>query len=1122
MIAAASFFVLACQGLESPETQEHKIVASVGAYNTKANFHTTETLNVTCDWNGRETLRVYYKKSDGKYHSIFANSRIAKLEEGGKSADFTYSPEPEWGLDGKDQSYQVAVFTVNCAPTIDPADGSIYLDARLIRQPLKDFELPVYYVGEVVNGSVEATFSHYYAYEFLHVKNTSDKTIEFSLNGYETPWIWYKKLASVGLEDGVVYNKSWSGLTPAEVSYPVSIAPGSSDIIVSAYIPNDFIIKDASIVATIDGNVVKSTNKKSSAAPLVPGRAYHMYATWDGNELKFINNGSAAGIISVDKEKIEFGDVFVDETGTEYLTIHNNGTAEQKVKVSIEDYTYSSPFDLPGAELGDSYVYKVVPAGGSRSVALSFRASSPDDYDGNALVSLDGSDKVECIVPLHGKGIAKPDEDSFHLSKNSIEIFVHTMMNVRICNGSGDYDVVNENPDIVDYGIRIYSTANSPATRIPGDSGGKITDDFWEITGKKVGEATLRLADKKTKEELTLHVKVELAPELTLARHNVELAVAERSSVEVLTGSDWYDITIDNPSVVSANFVTISSVGGSSIYEDDRPSSGIFVMLEGLSVGQTTVRVKDMSSYEEVTLSVTVTGGDKRMYAVLQDSILTFYYDDYRDRRDGETFDLDIFDHPGWFQYRGSIKKYVFDETFSDARPVSMFAWFAGARWGERPTFEGTENLNTSKVTTMKELFNYSSAQSLDLRFLDTSNVTDMTAMFNDCNELRRINISSFNTGKVQHMSWMFADCQYLESLDLRHFDTSNVEDMHSMFSDCHYLYELDLSSFNTSKVKTMWGMFWGCSGLESLNISGFNTSNVTEMDCMFHYCSSLTELDVSGFDTSNVVSFASMFQGCSSLRHLDVSGFDTSNATDLGWMFLDCSSLKYIDVSGFNTSKNYYMWSMFQGCSSLQSIDVSHFDTSNATLWSSAFQGCSSLQSIDVSHFDTSNARLMDSMFDGCNNLQNLDVSGFNTSKVEDMSWMFRDCMSLKSIDVSHFNTSNVIDSCSGQEGYRTGLEGMFMNCCYVSSLDLSSFTIQNEVITNSMFRGCNSLKTITVKDDWDMSKVKSSSQMFDGCNNLVGGKGTNYSQDHVDGEYARVDGGASRPGYFTLNRTE
>ena len=291
LIVLSSFFVLSCQHVELPETQQHKIVASVGAYNTKANFHMTETPNVLCEWNGRETLRVYYKRSNGKYHSTFANAPVARVEEEGKSADFTFSPEQAWGFNGNVSSYPVAIFTVNCFPTIDPEDGSIYLDARLVRQPLKDFELPVYYVGEVVNGTVEATFSHYYAYEFLHVKNTSDKTIEFSLNGYETPWIWYKKLASVGLEDGVVYNKSWSGLTPAEVSYPVSIAPGSSDIIVSAYIPNDFIVKDAAIVAAIDGIIVKSTNKKSSAAPLVPGRAYHMYAGWNGQELKFWKDG---------------------------------------------------------------------------------------------------------------------------------------------------------------------------------------------------------------------------------------------------------------------------------------------------------------------------------------------------------------------------------------------------------------------------------------------------------------------------------------------------------------------------------------------------------------------------------------------------------------------------------------------------------------------------------------------------------------------------------------------------------------------------------------------------------------------------------------------------------------
>ena len=609
MIAAASFFVLACQGLESPETQEHKIVASVGAYNTKANFHTTETLNVTCDWNGRETLRVYYKKSDGKYHSIFANSRIAKLEEGGKSADFTYSPEPEWGLDGKDQSYQVAVFTVNCAPTIDPADGSIYLDARLIRQPLKDFELPVYYVGEVVNGSVEAAFSHYYAYEFLHVKNTSDKTIEFSLNGYETPWIWYKKLASVGLEDGVVYNKSWSGLTPAEVSYPVSIAPGSSDIIVSAYIPNDFIIKDASIVATIDGNVVKSSNKKSSAAPLVPGRAYHMYATWDGNELKFDDHGTASVTLEIETPEIEFGDVIVKKWGYEYLVIRNDGDEEQKVKVEIEGYTYDSPFELYGADLGDSYVYKIIPSGESRGFALSFRPPSLGEFSGNLVVTSENLNGWKAFVPMHGKGVEEQVDNSFHLSENSINVYLHDNRAVDIYNGSGEYDVVNENPDIVEWDINGIHVAHAPATRSDGTTGRPGKSDLWYITGNKLGNATLRLTDKQTNEELILQVKVINAPSLELESSDVEMNVGEEKRVKILSGSEWYQVSSDDESIVAASKATIGSGGSGGLYGDDRPNTGIYVILKAMSAGQTTVRVKDMSSYEEATIQVTVSGG---------------------------------------------------------------------------------------------------------------------------------------------------------------------------------------------------------------------------------------------------------------------------------------------------------------------------------------------------------------------------------------------------------------------------------------------------------------------------------------------------------------------------------
>ena len=42
----------------------------------------------------------------------------------------------------------------------------------------------------------------------------------------------------------------------------------------------------------------------------------------------------------------------------------------------------------------------------------------------------------------------------------------------------------------------------------------------------------------------------------------------------------------------------------------------------------------------------------------------------------------------------------------------------------------------------------------------------------------------------------------------------------------------------------------------------------------------------------------------------------------------------------------------------------------------------------------------------------------------------------------------------------------------------------------------------------------------MFKEVTNLVGGNGTVYNSSHVDKTYARLDGGTSSPGYFTLKQ--
>lgn len=282
------------------------------------------------------------------------------------------------------------------------------------------------------------------------------------------------------------------------------------------------------------------------------------------------------------------------------------------------------------------------------------------------------------------------------------------------------------------------------------------------------------------------------------------------------------------------------------------------------------------------------------------------------------------------------------------------------------------------------------------------------------------------------------------------------------------------LDNLNTSLGKS----------LKSIRCSSLNTSNVTNMEFMFNNCSSLTELNVRSFDTSNVTTMRYMFGGCSRLSALDVSVLDTSKVTNMAYMFYKCSGLKSLDLSSFNTSEVTSMGNMFNNCSGLTELNLSMFDTAMVKTMQSMFHNCSKLNALDLSMLDTSNVTKMANMFQNCSGLTSLNVK-FNTSNVTSMDAMFRGCSNLTLIDVSSFDTSGVTQM-------------------------------------QHMFQECSSLTTINASDKFNTDKVTSSSDMFTGCENLVGEAGTRYSEEEVtDVSYARIDGGKSNPGYFTGDLT-
>ena len=172
------------------------------------------------------------------------------------------------------------------------------------------------------------------------------------------------------------------------------------------------------------------------------------------------------------------------------------------------------------------------------------------------------------------------------------------------------------------------------------------------------------------------------------------------------------------------------------------------------------------------------------------DRTLTFYYDHLRDTRQGTTYDLNTgYNKPDWQTDAicENVTKVVFDPSFADARPTTTFSWFRTMR--ELESIPGLRYLNTSEVTNMEEMFCYCiKLTSLDLSHFNTAKATKMYGMFDGCSGLTTLDLSGFNPPRMAETSSMFAYCTNLRTIYGRNWDTSIVSNSHNMFYRCNSL----------------------------------------------------------------------------------------------------------------------------------------------------------------------------------------------------------------------------------------------------------------------------------------------------------------------------------------------
>ena len=187
-----------------------------------------------------------------------------------------------------------------------------------------------------------------------------------------------------------------------------------------------------------------------------------------------------------------------------------------------------------------------------------------------------------------------------------------------------------------------------------------------------------------------------------------------------------------------------------------------------------------------------------------ENTTLTFYYDRQREIRPGTIYSLNTVDsRPGWRidDISRDVTKVVFDPSFASVRPTSTYYWFGGM-------------LNLEAIEGMK--------------YLNTSEVTEMSCMFTFCEILPSLDLSGFNTANVTNMFYMFSNCHGLERLDLSSFNTAKVESMSSMFSDCDHLQTIYVSDeWSIESLLSPSSMFTGCTSLVGGQGTAYDPSHV-------------------------------------------------------------------------------------------------------------------------------------------------------------------------------------------------------------------------------------------------------------------------------------------------------